>query len=336
MINTKTSTVIYGESPFIENMAVLTTLCLLHDEVLLFGSKSIGEHFDDYWSNPVHASQNSSSNVVEQVFQILEPEGVVSFLSPSGAEIRFPGTNEIELAGIEKVETIKSKGETCLNLKVDHNKIDNFTRMILRGTKTGTRTVSDLIRDLSLLSVALKFKFPIIFESSHLAVAPSPTHVSEVANFLAHRMLHRLVLPELCAYHADDILEARLKLKGELQEFRAAILDLVWLLHERKGLDCDLRHISKECDILIDTKITSAVLLLENALNTHRSNSVRRILRTTGNALFELGKTLLSPTIASALIGGSGALLKVSEGFEAQPPSNQIATFLYKVKEKKF
>lgn len=40
--------VIYGDAPFIEDMGVLTTLCLLHDEVLLFGSKSLGEHLEDY------------------------------------------------------------------------------------------------------------------------------------------------------------------------------------------------------------------------------------------------------------------------------------------------
>lgn len=336
MIDLKNSTVIYGEGPFIENMAVLTTLCLLHDEVLLFGNKSLGEHFDEYWSDPVQSSRSSSESIIEQIFQTLEPEGVVSFLSPSDAEIRFPGTRDIELAGIEGIETSEHEGKTCLSFKIDHEKLDNFTKLILRGTKGIDRTVSDVIRELSLLSVALKFRYPIVLENAHISLAPSKTRVSEVANFLAHRMLHKVSLPALCAYHAEDILEARLKLKDELQIYRAAILDLVWLLHEMKGLEGDLQKISQHCDVLIETKITSALLLLESSIKSHQNKGVRRMLRTTGTALFELGKTLITPSITSAIVGISGALLKTSEGIDVQSPSNQIATFLYKVREKDF
>ena len=83
MENMSHSKVIYGNSPFIEDMGLLTTLCLLHDEVLLFGTGSLGDQFDKYWSQIGENSDSESAKVVEQTFQILEPEGVVTFLSPT-------------------------------------------------------------------------------------------------------------------------------------------------------------------------------------------------------------------------------------------------------------
>jgi hypothetical protein len=83
--------VIYGDTPFIEDMGVLTTLCLLHDEVLLFRSKSLGEHLNEYWEKSDANGADKEPTVVEQAFQVLLPEGVISFLSPSDASARFQG-----------------------------------------------------------------------------------------------------------------------------------------------------------------------------------------------------------------------------------------------------
>ncbi len=261
---------------------------------------------------------------------------MVSFLSPSDVSVRFPGTDAIELSGIEGVETIDKDGKPCVVLKINDKELNDFSKMVLRGTKKGHRTVSDLIRDLSLLGAAARSCTPIVCEAAHIALTPSNTYVSEVATFLAHKTLRRLALPKLRAYHAEDILEARLKLKDELQEFKAAILELVWLLHHRTELSGNLSSLSRECDILIDTKITSAVLLLEKAISMHENKKIQRILRATGGAILEIGKSLLTPSLAAALMGGSGALLQLSDGMKDQPPNIQIASFIYKVREKKF
>lgn len=250
--------------------------------------------------------------------------------------MRFPGTDAIELSGIEGVETIDKDGKPCVVLKINDKELNDFSKMVLRGTKKGHRTVSDLIRDLSLLGAAARSCTPIVCEAAHIALTPSNTYVSEVATFLAHKTLRRLALPKLRAYHAEDILEARLKLKDELQEFKAAILELVWLLHHRTELSGNLSSLSRECDILIDTKITSAVLLLEKAISMHENKKIQRILRATGGAILEIGKSLLTPSLAAALMGGSGALLQLSDGMKDQPPNIQIASFIYKVREKKF
>ncbi len=330
------SPVIYGDSPFIEDMGVLTTLCLLHDEVILFGTKSLDAALKDYRAKAEQASNSTSLSLVEQIFLVLQPEGVVSFLSPADAAIRFAGMNEIEIPGIEGFERVDKDGKKFVVPKVSSKELNDLSRMVLKGVKKGERTVSDLIRDISLIGAAAVSRVPIVCEAVPISLTPSSRYVSEVAMFLAHKTLQRLVLPELCAYHTEDILEARLKLKGELQVFKAAILELVWLLHQRTELSNNFTHLSGECDILIDTKITSAVLLLEKAISDHKNKRIRRILRTTGGALLELGKSLLAPTLAGVLMGGSGALLKLSEGLESQEPSIQIASFIYKVRQKLF
>lgn len=336
MSNPKQSSIIYGDSPFIEDMGVLTSLCLLHDEVLLFGSKSLDEHLNDYWDRSVLSEGDPTPTVVEQAIQVLLPEKAISFLSPSDVEARFPGSDATELPGIDGFERMEVDGKSSLIVKTDVKNLNQVSRLILAGFSNGPRTVSSVMRDASLISAAITSKLPIVCEKSHISLAPTATRVSEVANFLAHRTFKKLALPELRAYHAEDILEARLKLKGELAEFKAGILELVWLLHQRSDLAGDLRGIGHDCDVLIETKITAAISLLEQAIAKHESRAIRRILKATGGGLLELGKSLITPSISGALVGGSGALMKLSESMEAQAPSIQIASFVYKAREMKF
>lgn len=328
--------IIYAEAPFIQDMGVLTTLCLLNDEVILIGSKQLDEHLNEYWEQSNSKGDGTSPTVVEQTFQVLFPEGVVSFLSPSDVAIRFPESNDIELPGIEDVEIREAEGKPCLVVKADLQNLNYLSRLVLRGITKQPRTLSSLIRETSIVAAAITSVLPIICEHEYIALTPSTTRVPEVSNFLAHRTLRKLALPELRAYHAEDILEARLKLKTELQEFRACILELVWLLHQRSDLSGDLKGLIHDCDVLIETKITAAISLLELAISRHKSKKVQRILKATGGALMELGKSLVSPYITSALLGGSGALMKLSESMDTHPPSIYIASFVYKVREKQF
>lgn len=330
------SSVIYGDSPFIEDMGILTTLCLLHDEVILVGGKALDEHLDDYWQRSNAKGDGTTPTVVEQIFQVLLPEKAVSFLSPSDVDARFPGSSDTELPGINGFERKDINGKSSLVASIDVDKLNHVSRLVLPGFANEPRTLSSVLRDAVLISAAIKSELPIVCEKAHISLTPSATRVSEISNFLAHRTLQKLALPELRAYHAEDILEARLKLKSELDEFKAGILELVWLLHQRKDISGDLRGLGLDCDLLIETKISAALYSLENAIARHESRVIRRILRATGGALLELGKSLLAPSMASALVGGSGALMKVSESLDAQAPTIQIASFIYKAREKNF
>lgn len=316
-------------------MGLLTTLCLLNDEVLLFGKTTLDKQLDEYWA--AHPEQGlGEESIVAQTFQSLLPEGVVSFFSPSDINSQFPGTSNFELPGIDGVEAVEVDGKSALRLKVNSAEFDDLTRTFVRGFNAERRTASSLIRDLHLLSVAVGARLPIACTSTQITLSPSSTRVSEVAAFLERRIFERLALPELRAYHVDDILEARLKLCGELQEFRAGVRELVWLLHQRMDISGDVRGLAKECDVLIDTKIWAAVSTLERSIATHQSKRIRRILKTTAGALLEVGRTLLAPTIGGSLLGGSAALLKIADGLEASPPTLQIASLIYKVREKDF
>lgn len=327
------STIIYGSSPFIEDMGVLTTLCLLHDEVLLFGTCSLEEQLGKYWD--ANQEQPKSDSVIEQIFQVLEPEKLVTFMSPQDAMDRFP-TSNVKLDGILNVEQTEINGKKSIYLNVDEDKLSPLSKMILNGTTTSQRNISSFVRDLNVFSTAYTSNIPIISTAEHFTINRSDTNVSAVANYIAHQTLEKLALPQLRAYHAEDILEARVKLKSEFIEFKAAILDLVWLLHQKIDLDENLSKLPKECSILIDTKIRSSMLLLESAISTHKSSAIRRLLQTSGNVVLELGKSLVSPSISSALLGGSAAVLKATETMDMQQPSNHIASYIYKVREKAY
>jgi len=221
-------------------------------------------------------------------------------------------------------------------VKGDVKKFNNITRLIIGGFKKEKRTVSDVIRSGSLVSAAVQTGIPIVCSQAHITLKPTTTRVSEVATFLSHKTLQKLVLPELRAYQTEDILEARLKLKAELQEFRAGILELVWLLHQQHDISGDLRGLGADCEILIETKIAGAVLSLEQAIASHKNKKIRRMLKVAGGALLELGKSIVAPSLPGLLMGGSGGLLKVAESMDTQLPKIQIASFLYKIREKDF
>jgi hypothetical protein len=326
------SKIIYGSSPFIEDMGLLTTLCLLHDEVILFGTNSLGDQFEKYWANN---NDDEAAKVIEQTFQVLAPEGIVTFLSPEEAMEKFP-TSDVNLDGIEGVTEVKSGEKTSLSLNIEKEKLSPLSKLILQGINPGQRTVSSLLRDVTLFSAAYTSKLPIVSTSAHISINRSESNVPTVANYLAHKALERLALPQLKAYHAEDILEARVKLRTEFIEFKAAILELVWLLHQKIDLDKNLETLPKECSILIDTKIASALLLFESAISTHKSNSIRRIFRSSGNVILELGKSLVSPDISTALLGGSAAMLKATESMNGSQPSNHIASYVYRLREKAY
>ncbi|MCS4250327.1 hypothetical protein [Pseudomonas sp. BIGb0164] len=328
--------VIYGDAPFIEDMGVLTTLCLLNDEVLLFGSKTLSEHLDDHWEKRDASNMSSTRSVAEEMLEVLLPEGVISFYSPSEAVAAFPGGGSLEIPGIAfRVEELHDT--TRVVMDTDESKLNDFSRLLLGGLTGGPkRTVSSMLRDASVLAASMDASIPIVCKQSQISLTPSNSRVFEVSAFLAQRTFQRLALPELQAYHPEDILEARKKLKDELLEFKAGILELVWLLHQKTDIGGDLNGLGRECDILIDTKISAAVLQLERAIATHESKKIRRILKVTGGALLELGKSLLTPSIAGSLLGASGAALKIAEGMGAKAPSIQIASFVYRVRNKRF
>lgn len=328
--------VIYGDAPFIDDMGVLTTLCLLNDEVLLFGSKTLAEHLDEHWEKRDAAHDPSARSVAEEMLEVLLPEGVVSFYSPSDASEAFPGIDELDLPGIKGFKHITVNGKPQILLDSDPSKFNDFTRLLVGGIGEGHRTASRLIRDATILSASVQASLPIVCKKAQISAASSRSRVSEVSAFLAQRTFQRLALPELQAYHPDDILEARVKLKDELLEFREGILELVWLLHQKTDLGGNLQGLGHQCDVLIDTKISASVSQLERAISAHESKIIRRILKVTGGALLELGKSLLSPSVAESLLGVGNAALKVYEGLENTPPTVQIASFVYKVRNKRF
>jgi len=281
------SRVIYGNAPFITDMRLLTSLCLLNDKVILIGSTSLREQLEQNTSR-----DHVANSVISQTVEVLIPEGVVWFVSPSELDNHFLGRGS--------VRSREMPGEDTVQISI---KVAKFlTQWFLGGFSSDGPTVPAVIRDMSIAAASLSSGLPIEFEKELVSLSASPSRVPEVAGFLAQRTFERLVFSELEAYHVEDILEARLKLGSELQAFRAGIRELVWLLHQRMDITAELEGLEKECDILIETKILAALSNLERAIAAHESKTVRRILKVIGGAVLEIGKSLVSPTIAESFL----------------------------------
>src|SRR6185369_14493248 len=110
MTNNKRSQIIYGDSPFIEDIGVLTSLCLLHDEVLLFGGHYLDWELDYYRSNLADRDA-AKSKLVEEMLQLLIPEGVISYHSPGTVDAKFPGSGTVEASGVEGFDVAEIGGE---------------------------------------------------------------------------------------------------------------------------------------------------------------------------------------------------------------------------------
>lgn len=328
------SRVIYGDAPFIEDMGLLTTICLLHDEVLLFGSGTLNEEMLRYWSRP-NAPPAEEGTVADKMLETLLPEGVISFYSPDEVQAEFVGSGDLELPGIIAIEETVLDGKPSISLRTNDDRLNQLSLLTLQGAAGEAMTVSSLLRHVSMLSAAWSSSLPVVGKNTQFVLRPSTSRVSEVATFLAHRTLQRLALPELVTYDPDDILEARRTLQSELLEYRDGMRELVWLLHQKIDIEREMGDVVRHCDVLIDSKIAPAVSQLERAIKLHQSRKLRRILKITGGAALELGKSMLTGGLAGSLMGGSNALLKTAEGLETRTPTMQIASFVYRVRRTK-
>ncbi len=327
------SRVIYGDSPFIEDMGILTSLCLLHDEVILVGNNSLDEDLGSYWDGLGERAKDAVPTVVEQAVQSLLPESVVSYYSLSDAKGLW-GDDEFGKRKLGISPGGFDDGEKKVILYADPSRQDDVTKILLGGISDGPRTVSAMLRDLTILGASVGARIPVLCKGGCIILTPSRTFVSEAADHLASVAVRALVLPELEAYNAEDILEARLKLASDLQAFRAGILDLVWLLYERSGLIDDISKFQRDCEVLVSTKLVAALSSLEAAIHSHKNKGIRRILKTTGGVFMEIGKASVGGGFLGLLLGASGAALKISEHMEVSSPTVPIASYLYKIREK--
>jgi hypothetical protein len=164
-------------------------------------------------------------------------------------------------------------------------------------------------------------------------MANPDTLAEQLSEVLATTAIAQLALPEIRPSHVDDLLEARTALRDELLEFRAGILNLTWLLHQQIKGENDLTEIRQEADMLVSTKIKAAMLSLEHRMRQHENKRIRRMLFGTGRVLVDAAKLLLPGGWQEKLITGGKALLQTAtEINSSNPPEDQVATYLYKLK----
>jgi hypothetical protein len=332
--------IIYSDSTANCNFELLTMLSLLYDEIVFFSSNNLDEIVEDLnkKKNKREIDNIKGENKLKfyESIKILVPEKVVSLIYPENSKNIFPLADEVEI-DIGIPEVLEKENKKQLLLKPSKEKVNYFTELLFQFLKyqKGVK-VSTLIRDLNLLSVAYTYNIPIITDKSFYNANSSSNNVSLISEILMHQTLNKLALPRFNAYSADDILLARIKLKDELQNFKAAILDLVWILHQKVDISSDINLVIREINILIDTKIKSALISLEAKIKNHEASRINRIIKGSANVILELGKAIISPLPANKIMGVGGSLIKAAESFNSTFPENQLASFVYKVRERKF
>ncbi len=189
------------------------------------------------------------------------------------------------------------------------------------------------INDISHIIFCLQRKFPLYTSNNTTTRSTAMETIERLSTTLATTAISQLALPQVRPAHVDDLLEARTALKDELLEFRAGILNLTWLLHQQVKGTNDLSEIRQEADMLVNTKIRAAVLLLEHRMQQHENKRIRRMLFGTGRVLVDAAKMFLPGGWQEKLVAGGKALLQTATEIDsAKPPEDQIATYLYKLK----
>lgn len=340
--NTGESIVIWHPScalPTVPDDRELTSLCLLHDKVILTSFGLFGVQPDDQ----------------ERAFQILlkrpYPYEATAFIK------------KVQFLVKHQVITLESKTPykfTCSSEGQIIGKIGNEQQQIQPPDSLATRFVvsafnafltvlnnrelkdtdreelADSTYEMVSYSIARFHKYPFVTSDRNLKVLDdNPESGKMLTEILAQSSIYQLALPDIRATHAEDILEARFQLIDELLEFRAGILKLTYLLHQQVQNKNDLEEIRQEANILTSTIIKGSLLSLEGRMRQHKTKTIRRMLFGTGRILVEATKLFFPAGTAKKMISGGKSLLQLATEIDnATPPEDQVATYLYRLKGK--
>lgn len=321
----------------IPDARVFTSLCLFHDKVVLCSFLCCSDEDSDeaqdfqertlaYWqTKPDYEERIAFINT----FQFLAKQNVIHLITPN----KFP-----QVAN----DFVKAD-----RTHLPYGLIDRFRNFIdtgLEGIKdkdVESQAVKmaealDLTEAITSCQASNAYNYPLVTDEAYISIANSEEKSAEIlSEVLTQSAICQFALPDVKAIHIDDLLEARIELKDELLEFRAGILKLTWLLHQRVENKNDLEQIRQEADTLVNTVIKGSLLSLENRMRQHKKKAIRRILFGTSRVLVEAAKLFLPSGAAEKMIsGGKGLLQLAMEIDSAKPPEDQVAMYLYRLKGK--
>ncbi|MHB9926021.1 hypothetical protein [Clostridium botulinum] len=333
--------IIYAPSFFISNPKILTSLCILYDEVILFNSKSIDEEnreLDKIFDlNQVSSKDIEKSKFINGTLNLLSSENIIKVYTSENAYSYFSKTGELE-TGFEFEEKKNKK-----YFKVDYSGGNNLTKNIVdflvqQQKLKGNVKVSDMLRATILYGVSEAYKIPVVSFNNDYDMAMKVTssdYVRFLSDNLALMSICELALPEMVTTNPEDIVIAREQLKNELIEFRAGILELTYTLYQTIGKTYNYNDIAYECSMLINTKIKSSIMSLENKIRHHKNSKIKKLLLFGGKLLMTGGNLLAcSRETKDLLESGKSFFDTFSAVTNLEKPEHRIGSFIIKLDER--
>lgn len=330
----KKSQIIYEPSHLIEDPMILTTLCIMYDEVLLFNSRTIDEEIQLLETErPINAETRNISNKLEFIkgpLKILSSENIIKYYDPKKSIESFPKTGELDIN--LSVGTGEGDGKLILTSK---GEINNFTKDYFENFDTSIITsLSDVSRYTAMYSVAHSYQIPLLSFGNERKYIDDNHYVDFLANSLAVKSICELGLPQLTTSNPEDIIIARESLKDELIEFKSGILDLSYFLHQATKSKDSIQDINREVNILVNTKIKSSVISLENKIKMNKNKRIRDIIISGGKILLSGGNLLtLGQSIKDITTNGLDLLDNLNNINGSDVPEHKIATYLLKTQK---
>lgn len=317
------SVVAYYSSFVIEDPRLLTSLCLYHDNILLFSRQKPEETLQT-----LRLKAEEDASFKDELIRLER------FLAKSLPTLSNGGL--IRVVTAEDCDKIfPESGQLPINANI-LKKIMGLDSVQNSKTRKGM-TVGELIRSINAYSVAKRYAIPLVGSFSPHSEIPFTTQtskISSIASLLAHSAITQLALPDIVAYEPEDILLIKETLKEELDEFRVGILDLTWLLRHAVKNGNDFVEIKHEAEFLVNTKIKAALLSLETRMRQHRDGRMRRMLFGASRIFINGVKLFLPGSASEVLVGAGKSLFQLAVEMDTvKQPENQIASFIYELKK---
>lgn len=205
------SRIIYEPSYVIKDRRLLTTLCILYDEVMLFNDKSIEDEL--LFLKSLEANKKANVDVfnkikfIEETLYLLSSEGALGYYDFKKTNNSFP-----KILNTEVNLSIEEENNKVL-IKVDE-KVNKLTADLINCVQMNRLKISDFIRAINLYSVSNVYNIPIFAIGNQRLVLDNRQYVDFLTNNLAVKSMCELALPEIVTNDIEEILYAKDILKG--------------------------------------------------------------------------------------------------------------------------
>jgi len=317
----KDNKIIYEPDFIVSNPALLTSLCVYFDELILVSCDFLDEEEDKIKSRKPVGYQ-TKLEFIKHTLRPLLTEGVIKLYDSESIFDMVPNSMDIKLGDIDILHDEKG---LILDIKsLQNNKI---AYALYARIKQGNAKISDVLRLLAIYTLSTEYNIPVATFSPSQFI--DKVNANTLADSLAIQTLCTFSLPQLYATKPEDIIDIRNTLKDELIEFKSGILDLTYLLYQTISMK-PTKDIKEEMDFLINTKIKSSVISLEHKITTNKRKSFANIVL--NGSKFILSGALLSSGLrnnVNILESGLSTLQSISD-FNSSfgKPEDKIASYI--------